>query len=67
MRVVIGTLLALTLSALAYAAYTTPPTKQWVAITWSGDEYILGLGSTCNEAWKNHGPIPEDFRILECI
>lgn len=41
------------------------PVCQYIAETYSGDIYILGVGDTCRDAWRNHAPIPDDTRELK--
>lgn len=49
------------------AAFSAPePGVRWEATTVTGELYIIGEGDDCNAAWVNHGPIPDDWRSLEC-
>jgi hypothetical protein len=34
--------------------------------TFDGEVHIIGVGDTCADAWKNHGPIPENWRDIHC-
>jgi len=31
-----------------------------------GELYVIGRGSTCGEAWRNHGPIAKDWVEVAC-
>lgn len=41
------------------------PRCDWVVTTYSGDKYVIGSGDNCADAWKDHGPIPEDWREIK--
>lgn len=41
------------------------PRCEWVVTTYSGNEYVIGRGDTCSDAWQDHGPIPEDWREIK--
>lgn len=53
-------------SGIAFAAMAMKPeAKQqcaYIAETYSGDVYVIGVGDTCRDAWRNHSPIPDDTR-----
>lgn len=49
----------------AVAIPDTKPVCEYIAETYSGDVYVIGVGDTCRDAWRNHSPIPEDTRELK--
>lgn len=49
----------------AVAMPSHKPQCELIAETYSGDVYVLGVGDTCRDAMRNHGPIPPDFRELK--
>lgn len=51
---------------ILWALFVTPAPVELVAVTFSGDEYVLGSGDDCAAAWEDHGPFPEDWRVIEC-
>lgn len=43
-----------------------PAAVRYEVLTYDGNLYVIGEGDTCPEAWLNHGPIPDDWRTIEC-
>jgi hypothetical protein len=35
--------------------------------TFSGELYVVGSGTSCMDAWTNHGPFPSDWRDVRCV
>lgn len=40
------------------------PQCEYVVSTYSGNEYVIGVGDTCADAWEGHGTLPEDWRSI---
>jgi hypothetical protein len=51
---------------LLFLLLVEPVHKEIIVETFDGEVYVIGSGDDCWSAWDNHGPIPSDFRSIEC-
>lgn len=55
-------------SGIAFAAMAMQPRDnatqcKFIAETVQGDIYVLGVGDSCKDAFRHHGPIPADSAL----